>query len=105
MFFRFPPDARWNPDRITVEFGIGVGEYEGVVRAFPGASSKSCYWKPSRLNAASKPTIFTGRGSNSSVRRKQLTDDGNVEITGRDMREREIRARHARPIGYRRAAS
>jgi hypothetical protein len=25
------------------------------------------------------------------VRRRQLTDDGNVEITGRDLREREIR--------------
>jgi hypothetical protein len=24
MFFRFPPDARWNPDRNTVEFGIGA---------------------------------------------------------------------------------
>ena len=32
MFFRFPPDARWNPERSVVEFGIGVGEYEGVVR-------------------------------------------------------------------------
>ena len=32
MFFRFPPDARWNPHRSVVEFGIGVGEYEGVVR-------------------------------------------------------------------------
>ncbi|MEA2961078.1 MAG: hypothetical protein QOI46_1176, partial [Alphaproteobacteria bacterium] len=32
MFFRFPPDARWNPDRVAVEFSIGVGEYEGVVR-------------------------------------------------------------------------
>jgi len=32
MFFRFPPDARWNPERSLVEFGIGVGEYEGVVR-------------------------------------------------------------------------
>ena len=32
MFFRFPPDARWNPQRSVVEFGIGVGEYEGVVR-------------------------------------------------------------------------
>ena len=37
------------------------------------------------------------------VRRRQLTDDGNVEITGRDLREREIQARHPRPIGYRRA--
>jgi hypothetical protein len=32
MFFRFPPDARWNPECSVVEFGIGVGEYEGVVR-------------------------------------------------------------------------
>ena len=32
MFFRFPPDARWNAQRASVEFGIGVGEYEGVAR-------------------------------------------------------------------------
>ena len=32
MFFRFPPDARWNAVRGVVEFGIGVGEYEGTVR-------------------------------------------------------------------------
>jgi hypothetical protein len=32
MFFRFPPDARWNADLAVVEFGIGVGEYEGLVR-------------------------------------------------------------------------
>src|SRR5712671_4118661 len=29
---RFPPDARWNPERSVVEFGIGLGEYEGLVR-------------------------------------------------------------------------
>ena len=32
MFFSFPEDARWNADRQTVEFGVGIGEYEGVVR-------------------------------------------------------------------------
>ena len=32
MFFRFPPDSRWNAERSAVEFGIGVGEYEGIVR-------------------------------------------------------------------------
>ncbi len=32
MFFRFPPDARWNADHAAVEFSISVGEYEGVVR-------------------------------------------------------------------------
>jgi hypothetical protein len=32
MFFRFPPDARWNPVKGVVEFGIGIGDYEGIVR-------------------------------------------------------------------------
>jgi len=32
MFIRFPPDARWNAVRGVVEFGIGIGEYEGTVR-------------------------------------------------------------------------
>jgi hypothetical protein len=32
MFFSFPEDARWNAERQVVEFGIGIGEYEGVVR-------------------------------------------------------------------------
>src|SRR5205814_8607226 len=32
------------------------------------------------------------------VRRRQLTDDGKVEITGRDLRERSVPARHPRPI-------
>jgi hypothetical protein len=34
-----------------------------------------------------------------------LTDDGNIEITGRDLRERASRASHPRLTGYRRAAS
>ena len=32
MFFTFPEDARWNADRQAVEFGVAIGEYEGVVR-------------------------------------------------------------------------
>ena len=32
MFFRFPPDAHWNRKPSVVELGIGVGEFEGVVR-------------------------------------------------------------------------
>jgi hypothetical protein len=33
----------------------------------------------------------------------QLTDDSNVEITNRDLREREVRAHYALLIGYHRA--
>jgi hypothetical protein len=108
MFFRFPPDARWNPDRNTVEFGIGVGEYEGVVRVSrrvfqilllealtPERCLEAYHLHRTRLELIAER----------KVRRRQLTDDGNVEITGRDLREREIQARHPRHIDYRRTAS
>ena len=65
MFFRFPPDARWNPDRNAVEFGIGVGDYEGVVRVSRRVFQILLPQAP-RLNDASKPIIFIGPGSNSS---------------------------------------
>lgn len=32
MFFSFLEDASWNAERDSVEFGVGIGEYEGVVR-------------------------------------------------------------------------
>jgi hypothetical protein len=61
--FPFSPDARWNPERSVVEFGIGIGEYEGVVRV-----SRRVFQilLPEALhpNGASKPTIYTGLGSN-----------------------------------------
>jgi hypothetical protein len=65
MFFRFPPDARWNPERLVVEFGIGVGEYEGVVRVSRRVFQILLPEAPT-LNAASKPTIYTEPGLNSS---------------------------------------
>jgi hypothetical protein len=65
MFFRFPPDARWNPERSVVEFDIGVGEYEGVVRVSRRVFQILLPEAP-RLNAAWKPTTFTGPGSKSS---------------------------------------
>jgi hypothetical protein len=106
VFFRFPPDARWNPERSAVEFGIGIGEYEGVVRVSrrvfqilpsDALTSERCL-EAYHLHRTRFELIAERK-----VRRRQLTDDGNVEITGRDLREREVRAR--RPIGYRRAAS
>jgi len=77
--------------------------------AFPGASSKSYYHRPPRLSAASKRNHLDRTRleiiAERKVRRRRLTDDGNVEITGRDLREREVRAHHPRPIGYRWVAS
>ena len=107
MFFRFPPDARWNPERWVVEFGIGVGEYEGVVRVsrrvfqilpLEAVTPERCL-EAYHLHRTRFELIAERK-----VRRRQLTDDGNVEITGRDLREREVQARQPRPNGYRRAA-
>ena len=109
MFFRFPPDARWNPDRNTVEFGIGVGEYEGVVRVsrrvfqillLEALTPERCL-EAYHLHRTRFELIAERK-----VRRRQLTGDGNVEITGRDLKEREVQSHYRRPIiGYRRAAS
>jgi Protein of unknown function (DUF1488) len=106
MFFRFPPDARWNSERSVVEFGIGVGEYEGVVRVSRRVSQILLSEAPRPERCLEGYHLHRTRFeliAERKVRRTQLTDDGNVEITGRDLREREIQARHPRPIGYRRA--
>src|SRR5438477_2675201 len=95
MFFRFPPDARWNAGLRVVEFGIGVGEYEGVVRVprrvFQGLLNQS----PTPERCLEAYYLYRTRLeliAERKVRRRQLTDDGNVEISGRDLRQREFRA-------------
>jgi Protein of unknown function (DUF1488) len=98
MFFSFPPDARWESERCCVIFGVGVGEYEGVVRVprrvfqilldetlTPQRCLEAYHVHRTRLELIAER----------KVRRRQLTDDGNVEITGRDLRERDRRA----PVG------
>ena len=92
MFFRFPPDARWNAERAAVEFGIGVGEYEGVVRVprrvfqllLDEAPTPQRCLETYHINRTRLELIAERK-----VRRRQLTEDGNIEITGRDLRERE----------------
>jgi hypothetical protein len=89
MFFTFPEDARWNPDRQTVEFGVAIGEYEGVVRVprqvfrrfIDGtATPERC------IEAYHLHRTHLERIAERKLRNRQLTDDANVEITGRDLR-------------------
>jgi hypothetical protein len=65
MFFTFSEDARWNPDRMAVEFGVEIGEYRGVVRVSRRAFQRLPTFR-NPPSGASKATIFTGRGWNSS---------------------------------------
>ncbi len=106
MFFRFPPDARWNPQRSVVEFGIGVGEYEGVARVSRRVFQKLLTEAPTPERCLEAYHLHRTRLeliAERKVRGKQLTHDGNVEITGRDLREREAPP-SARRIGFYRIA-
>jgi len=89
MFFIFPKDARWDAERQAVEFGVEIGEYRGVVcvprRVFqrllpetpiPERCIEAYYLRRTRFESIAERKI----------RRRQLTADGNVEISGRNLR-------------------
>ena len=90
MFFRFPEDARWNAERQTVEFGVAIGEYEGVVtisrqvfrRFVDGAVTPERCLEAYHLQRARFELVAERK-----LRARQLSEDGNVEITGRDLQE------------------
>jgi hypothetical protein len=90
VFFTFPEDARWNADREAVEFGVAIGEYEGVVRVgrqvfrrfIDGAVTPERCIEAYHLQRTRFECIVERK-----LRNRQLTNDANVEITGRDLRE------------------
>jgi hypothetical protein len=90
MLFTFPEDARWNADWQAVEFGVAIGEYEGVVRVgrqvfrrfIDGAVTPERCVEAYHLQRTRFECIAERK-----LRNRQLTDDANVEITGRDLRE------------------
>jgi len=90
MFFSFPENASWNVERQAVEFGIGVGEYEGVVRIPRQVFRRFIDGTvtPERcLEAYHQQRTRFELVAERKLRRRQLTDDGNLEITGRDVHE------------------
>ncbi len=104
MFFTFPEDGRWKPDRMAVEFGVEIGEYRGVVRVGRRVFQNLLAESPTPERCLEAYHLQRTRFeliAERKLRRKHLTDDGNVEITGRDLREREPRA-SVRPVAYHR---
>jgi Protein of unknown function (DUF1488) len=90
MFFIFPENARWNAERQAVEFGVGIGEYEGVVRLPQRVFQRLLLQSPTPercLEAYHLQRTRFERIAERKLRRRQSTDDGNVEITGRDLQE------------------
>jgi hypothetical protein len=92
MFFTFPEDARWNAEQQAVEFGVEIGEYQGVVRVPRRVFQRLLPERPTPERCVE--AYYLQRMQFESIaerklRRRQLTEDGNVEISGRDLRERE----------------
>lgn len=87
--FAFPDEAAWNEVEDAVEFPVRLGEYEGrvfvgrrVFHALIGArpTPERCVeWF--HLNR----TVFE-RIAETKLRARELSDDANVRIDGRDLR-------------------
>ena len=90
MFFTFPEDARWNAERRAVEFGVEIGEYSGVVRLPRRVFQRLLPERPTPERCVKtydlQRTRFA-RIAERKLRQRQLTDDGNLEISGPDLRE------------------
>ncbi len=90
-FFEFPEDAHWNVDRDAVEFSVILRPYEGIVRIGRRVFQRLLDQSPTREKCMEAFHLQRTRFElvvERKLRRRQLTDDGNVEITGRDLREK-----------------
>jgi hypothetical protein len=88
MFFSFPDDARWNAEQQAVEFGVEIGEYRGVVRVPRRVFQRLLPERPTPERCIEAYYLQRTRFESIAerkLRRRQLTEDGNVEISGRDI--------------------
>ena len=89
MFFTFPEDAHWNANRQAVEFGVEIGEYRGVVRVPRRVFQRLLPERPTPERCVEAYYLQRTRFESIAerkLRRRQLTEDENVEISGRDLR-------------------
>ena len=89
MFFTFPEDARWNAERQAVEFGVEIGEYQGVVCIPRWVFHRLLSEPPTPERCVEAYYLQRTRFERiveRKLRQRQLTEDGNVEISGRDLR-------------------
>src|SRR6476660_3457612 len=92
--FAFPEDPRGSDERGAVEFTVLLGEYEATVRVHRRVFQRLLDQSPTPercLEAFHLQRTRFELAVERKLRRRQLTENGNVEITGRDLRERDHR--------------
>jgi hypothetical protein len=90
LFFEFPEDAHWNNEHDAVEFSVILGPYEGTARIGRRVFQGLLDQRPTPERCIEAFHLQRNRFemiAEHKLRRRQLTEDGNVEITGRDLRE------------------
>ena len=117
MFFTFPEDAHWDDEEQSVVFGVEIGEYRGLVRVPRRVFQRLPPERPTPERCVEayylQRTRFE-RIAERKLRRRQLSEDGNVEITGVKRRAIGTPDRHAKgtpfwhwfrlvPVAHRRA--
>jgi hypothetical protein len=82
-------DADCNAERQTAELGVEIGECRGVVRVPQRVFQRLLPERPTPERCVEAHYLQRTRFESIAerkLRRRQLTEDGNVEINGRDLR-------------------
>jgi hypothetical protein len=90
-FFQFPEDARWNADRDAVEFSVILDPYEGTVRIGRRVFQRLLGQSPTPERCMEAFHLQRTRFElvvERKIRRRQLSDNRNIEITGCDLLEK-----------------
>jgi hypothetical protein len=91
LFFEFPEDAHWNYERECVEFSVILRPYEGTARIGQRVFQSLIDQRPTPERCMEAFHLQRTRFElivERKLRRRQLTETGDVEITGRDLREK-----------------
>ncbi len=87
--FTFPDDARWDAAQDSLEFSIEIGEYRGVVRVRREAFRRLLGRRPTAAMCVEGYHLDRAefeQAAEGKVRRRELTEDGNLELDARDLK-------------------
>jgi Protein of unknown function (DUF1488) len=87
--FSFPDDVRWNDAAGAVEFGVGLGEYRGIVRVRRQVFQNLLEQRPTPERCIEAYHLCRNefeRAAEAKLRARALSGDGNIDLTLRDLR-------------------
>ncbi len=87
--FSFPDNANWNETARAVEFGVAIGEYHGTVRVPRRVFQRLLEHAVTPHTCIEAFHLYRSefeRAAETKLRARELTEDGNLELTSRDLK-------------------